>query len=61
MQHRIAEEANKESRIYIVDIGAPDISATRIRSLSSANKSIRRLVPGQVQEYIHKLHLYGGK
>ncbi len=61
MQHCIDEEASGKSRIYIVDIGAPDISATRIRTLASAQKSIHRLVPGPVREYIHKLHLYGGR
>jgi len=59
MRRRIAEEVTGESRIYIVDIGAPNISATRIRSLASAQKSIHRLVPGPVREYIRKLHLYG--
>ena len=59
MRRRIAEEVAGESRIYIVDIGAPNISATRIRSLASAQKSIHRLVPGPVREYIRKLHLYG--
>lgn len=57
----IAEEADGESRIYIVDVGAPNISATKIRGLTSSQKSIRRLVPDPVREYIRKLHLYGGR
>ena len=59
VQRRIIEECLTENRIYIVDVGAPDISATRIRDLVSAGKSILREVPGPVREYIQKLHLYG--
>jgi nicotinate-nucleotide adenylyltransferase len=58
LRRRIAEEGD-ENRIYLVDIGALDISATRIRSLASSGKSIRRMVPEPVREYIRKLHLYG--
>lgn len=61
MRRSIAREINGENRIYIVNIGAPDISATRIRSLASSQKSIHRMVPGPVREYIRKLHLYGGR
>lgn len=60
IRHRIAEECTGESRIYLVDVAAPDISATRIRSLAASGKSIRRMVPAPVCEYIRKLHLYGG-
>jgi nicotinate-nucleotide adenylyltransferase len=58
MRRRIAEESAGESRIYLVDVGAPDISATQIRSRASSGKSIQRMVPGPVREYIRKLHLY---
>ena len=61
IRRRIEAEAGTENRIYILDIGAPDISATRIRNLVSAQKSIHRLVPPPVREYIRKLHLYGGR
>ena len=61
LQRRLAEEDPKDSRIYIVDIGAPDISATRIRQRISSGKSIRNMTPGPVCEYIRKLHLYGGR
>jgi nicotinate-nucleotide adenylyltransferase len=61
LRRRIAEEIGTETRIYIVDIGAPDISATRIRSLAAMQKSIQRLVPQPVRKYIRKLHLYGGR
>jgi nicotinate-nucleotide adenylyltransferase len=57
----IAEEIDAETRIYIVDIGAPDISATRIRGLAAMQKSIQPLVPQPVRKYIRKLHLYGGR
>jgi nicotinate-nucleotide adenylyltransferase len=57
----IAKEADGENRIYIVDVEAPNISATQIRGLTSSKKSIRRLVPDPVREYIRKLHLYGGR
>jgi len=57
----IAKEADSENRIYIVDVEAPNISATQIRGLTSSKKSIQRLVPNPVREYIRKLHLYGGR
>jgi nicotinate-nucleotide adenylyltransferase len=58
---RTITEQTDANRIYIVDVGAPDISATRIRRLASSGKSIRRMVPGPVSEYIHKIRLYGGR
>jgi nicotinate-nucleotide adenylyltransferase len=60
MQRAIRQESD-ENRIYIVDVGAPDISATRIRGLASSGKPLHRMVPGPVREYIRKLHLYGGR
>ena len=54
-----AEEASGASRIFIVDIGAPDISASRIRERVSCGKRIRHLVPAAVHEYLKKTHLYG--
>ncbi len=59
ISRRIAEQCGNDSGIYLLDIGAPDISATRIRNLISSGKSIHRVVPRPVREYIHKLHLYG--
>jgi nicotinate-nucleotide adenylyltransferase len=61
MRRRIVGEGGGDSRIYIVDVGAPDISATQIRGRISLEKPIRRMVPGPVSEYIRKLHLYGGR
>jgi nicotinate-nucleotide adenylyltransferase len=60
-ERRIVEEDESHNRIYIVDAGAPDISSTNIRNLAASGKSIRRMVPGTVSKYIHKLHLYGGR
>jgi nicotinate-nucleotide adenylyltransferase len=58
---RVLREKCKANRIYMVDVGAPDISATRIRELASSGKPFQRMVPGAVREYIGKLHLYGGR
>ena len=60
-RRRIESDAKGEFKIYVVDIDAPDISATAIRNLAGSGRSIRRLVPANVGEYIHKLHLYGGQ
>jgi nicotinate-nucleotide adenylyltransferase len=60
IRRRIAkEESVGEARIYIVEAGAPDISATQIRNLAAAGKPFHRLVPASVCKYIRKLHLYG--
>jgi len=61
MRRRIVEAGEGRSQIYIVDTDAPNISATQIRNPISSQKSIRRMVPGPVSEYIRKLHLYGGR
>ena len=53
------EERASQNRIYLLDVSAPDISASRIRALASRGKRIRELVPASVQQYIGKLHLYG--
>ena len=54
-----AERYAAENRIFIVDVGAPDISASRIRSLVASGQPIDDLVPPAVRHYIDKLHLYG--
>jgi nicotinate-nucleotide adenylyltransferase len=59
IRRRISEENAGEPRIYIVDVGAPDISATHIRNLASSGKPVHRMVSKPVYEYIRKLHLYG--
>lgn len=58
---RVIAQQKRASRIYIVEVGAPDISATRIRRLASSGKPFSHMVPGPVREYIRKLHLYGGR
>lgn len=60
-KRRIESHESDDFRIYIVDTGAPDVSATMIRSLAGSGKSIRRFVPENVGEYIRKLHLYSGQ
>jgi nicotinic acid mononucleotide adenylyltransferase len=59
IRRKISEGNAGENRIFIVDVGAPDISATRIRNLASSGKPVQRMVSGPVNEYIRKLHLYG--
>jgi nicotinate-nucleotide adenylyltransferase len=59
-QERIADGlAASESRIFLVDAGAPDIAASQIRRLASLGQCIDHLVPAPVHEYILKQHLYG--
>lgn len=58
---RIMNEQVHSARIYIVDVKAPDISATHIRQLVSSGKPVHRVVPGPVRDYIRKLCLYGGR
>jgi nicotinate-nucleotide adenylyltransferase len=60
LRHRIAEaERSEESHVFLVDIGAPDISASRIRDLASRGEPFRDMVPASVHEYLQKTHLYG--
>jgi nicotinic acid mononucleotide adenylyltransferase len=59
IRRRISEVKAGGTRIYIVDVGAPDISATRIRNLASSGKPVHRMVSKPVHEYIRKLQLYG--
>jgi len=55
------DQESRGNRIFIVDVGALDISSTRIRELASSGKKISDLVPPPVHEYIQKLHIYGGR
>ncbi len=54
-------EAEKERHIYLLDVGAPDISASAIRFRVASRRSIDGLVPDGVREYIKKLQLYGDR
>lgn len=48
-----------ERRVYLLDVGAPDISASEIRRLVAAGNPADKLVPARVREYIEKLNIYG--
>lgn len=62
VQRRIKEgEKSGENRIYIVDTGSPDISATQIRIRAGLGESIKYAVPVPVYDYIRKLNLYGDR
>ncbi len=61
MRRRIREQSSEENKIYIVDAGAPNISATQVRRLVRMGKPINWAVPKAVREYIEKFHLYGEK
>jgi len=52
-------EACGERRVYLLDVGAPDISASEIRRLVAAGEPVDKLVPARVREYIEKLNIYG--
>lgn|SRR5262245_50468189 len=47
------------NRVYLVDVGALDVSSTQIRERAKSGKRISHLVPAPVHEYIQKLHIYG--
>ena len=55
----IAQESAAEGRVYIVDLGAPDISASRVRRRLVARRPVERMIPRSVRDYIQKFHLYG--
>jgi nicotinate-nucleotide adenylyltransferase len=60
---KIAAEPAGESRIYLVDAQAPDISATKIRELAAAkggDRAMRKMLSPAVRDYIRKTNLYGG-
>ncbi len=59
-QIRIEENAS-QNRIFLVDVSAPDISASGVRALASAGMRIQHLVPASVHQYITKLHIYGDR
>ena len=54
-----AEASQGRSKIFIVDLGAPDISGSGIRELTARGKKVQKLVPPLVREYVGKLRLYG--
>jgi nicotinate-nucleotide adenylyltransferase len=61
IRRRVDENRSGKNQLYIVDIDAPDISATGIRTLAASGKNYRDLVPGPVYSYMKKLKLYGDR
>jgi nicotinate-nucleotide adenylyltransferase len=58
---RRIEEAEATPSVFLLDLRAPDISASRIRRLAAEGGRFDRLVPAAVRSYIRKLNLYGAK
>ena len=54
----VGEDLLARFRIFLTPIKALDISATDIRRRLREGRSIHRLVPGPVEEYIRKKNLY---
>jgi nicotinate-nucleotide adenylyltransferase len=59
IRREAAATAKRGRAIFVVDVSAPDISASQVRSLVSDGRSVKRFVPGPVIRYIKKLGLYG--
>ena len=60
LRRRIEQEQESNgNRVYVVDVGALDISSTSIRERAVSRKRISHLVPAPIDEYIQKLHIYG--
>lgn len=58
---RVSVFENRHSaygNIHVLPVSALDISSTRIRSLIASGKSIKFLVPDQVEQYINQYQLY---
>lgn len=55
----LSRRGGGKTHIFIVDLGAPDISASNIRRLVAAGRPFGHLVPVSVRTYIQKLNLYG--
>lgn len=55
----LAHQGSSQTHIFVVDFGAPDISASHIRRLVAAGRPFGHLVPRSVHTYIQKLNLYG--
>lgn len=53
------EQSARSRRIFVVDVDAPDISASRIRQLAASGRRFASLLPVAVVQYIRKLRLYG--
>ena len=53
------ETVPNRHRVSLVDISAPDLSSTQIRDRAAQAKTIRYLVPDQVETYMRERGLYG--
>jgi nicotinate-nucleotide adenylyltransferase len=61
-RRRIESAASgSETHVFILDLEAPDISASRIRELVASGRRFEHLVPAPVRAYIQKLTLYGAQ
>ncbi len=47
------------NRIYLIDVDAPDVSASQVRDVAALGRSVKRWLPAPVALYIKKLGLYG--
>ena len=52
------EDRFNGTSIFLVSIDALDVSSTEIREKIKKNESLKGLVPGEVESYIHKHQLY---
>jgi len=59
IRRHIEEDRYGTNRLFIVDVHAPDISATGIRQLAASGRNFSDSIPNAVAEYIKKLQLYG--
>jgi nicotinate-nucleotide adenylyltransferase len=53
------EQASGQARAYVIEVGAPNISGSKIRALRRNGRRMVHLVPNSVYQYIQKQHLYG--
>jgi nicotinate-nucleotide adenylyltransferase len=58
-QNALSKPSAKKGRIFVADLDALDISASRIRELAANGRRLHNHVSVPVQEYIQKLKLYG--
>ncbi len=58
-RHVADASAAADCRIFLIEAGAPEVSASQIRIMASTAGDIRDFLPPPVLEYILKLHLYG--
>jgi nicotinate-nucleotide adenylyltransferase len=59
VKNRIEEAHSGTNRLFVLNINAPDISATKIREQIASGENPGDSLPDPVHEYIKKLQLYG--